>query len=342
MRDAMKSIIPGKLYLAAWSLALTVSATAAWADNHEEEKILLEKVTCGGSASLGDMFCSFQNSTVTQLVTLIFGAAFIGGIYLFWRGLQLLIRATDTNGQQTKLASALLPLASGAFLIALPATIAIGLGTLYDDNGVWDFETQDKGATGTLESGDLLSMIGNFAINAAGPLSTLVMGIAVVIGIVLIASSMFGMAKLADPSGQGDTFKAVATKFFVGVCLVNVFWIMDAIGASFGLKSMDSSSLTNITKNALSYATAVTETDNVTDRFNNVIQVAFMALIPFGLIAFVRGMLILKDSASGAQQASIGAGFTHIIGGIALVNAKVVSCAIMKTLAGGASFCAGA
>lgn len=298
--------------------------------------------TSDGSLTLGTMFCNVHSSTLGAGIALLLALCFVGGLFLFYKAARNLIDVTDGKSQ-AGFGSALMPLAAGTFLIALPTTIAIGLGTITGGNTAWNIAAQDEvGNAGMLEADNVMSMIGNFAINAAGPLSTLVMGLAVLIGIALVASSMFGLAKMSDSSQQAESPAAIGARFFVGICLVNIFWLMDMIGGSFGLENLQQDNLTKISNLAYTAATQAQATEDVTARFNYVIDIAFMALIPFGLMALVRGMLILKDAADQRkQQAGLGAGLTHIVGGIALVNAKVVSCAVMKTLAGAASFCPG-
>lgn len=305
---------------------------------------------CTGD-TLGGMFCVAQRSSVTSILILIGILCFIGGMFLAYKSLTELMQISDSGGglsQQGGVTTPLLKLAAATFLIALPATIAIGIGSLGNGMGAWSPALQDDvGAPGAVGGDDFLSMVGSFAVNAAGPLSTLVMGVAVVIGVVLVATSLFGMARMNSPQSR-DSFGSVAGKFFIGIGLVNIFWLMRIIAESFGLPSQATDFFPNITSQAISYSDAITdqgssggfgESGSLGGSMENMISLAFMALIPFGLIAFVRGLLIIKDTIDQSQQASVGAGVTHVFGGVALVNAEAVSCAIMRTLAGGASFC---
>ena len=305
---------------------------------------------CTGD-TLGGMFCVAQRSSVTSILILIGILCFICGMFLAYKSLTELMQISDSGGglsQQGGVTTPLLKLAAATFLVALPATIAVGIGSLGNGMGAWSPSIQDDvGAPGAVGGDDFLSMVGSFAVNAAGPLSTLVMGVAVIIGVVLVATSLFGMARMNSPQSR-DSFGSVAGKFFIGIGLVNIFWLMRIIAESFGLPSQATDFFPNITSQAISYSDAITDQSNsgsfgesgsLGGSMENMISLAFMALIPFGLIAFVRGLLIIKDTIDQSQQASVGAGVTHVFGGVALVNAEAVSCAIMRTLAGGASFC---
>lgn len=289
------------------------------------------------SDTLGGMFCVFQESSVAQLLLLVMSVAFISGLFLTYKGLAKLVKVADSQGGQEPLSSALLTLASGTFLTAFPATILVGLATFGAD-GPWNINLAGKVEDGgTLEGSDFMTLAANFAINAAGPLSTLVMAIAVLIGIIIVMSAMFDLAKMNSPQSRSPEMSEVAGKLLVGIALVNIFWVMDVIGASFGLNNLGTAHFTEIAERTVGYAKSAGATSvELSERMDLIMRIIFAGLIPFGLIAFVRGLLILKDSASGTRQASMGSGFTHIVGGVALVNAEPVSCAIMKTLSGAA------
>ncbi|MBO9428497.1 hypothetical protein [Sulfitobacter sp. R18_1] len=294
---------------------------------------------CGGD-NLGQIFCSFQQSSVSKVVFLILGASFVGGVFLMIRGLMLLMKVSDAqSGGDASLGGALLHLAGGTFLIGLPTTITIGLGSFGFNGGPWLIGAEQPGTTNTgIEGTDFLAMVGNFAVNAAGPLTTLIMGIAVVIGIFLVASSLFAFAKLNAPNSR-ETAGAIAMKFTIGVLMVNIFWVIDVVSVSFGLETNQMAIYEGMSGKASQHAEAAATSTDLEARFNSLMDLAFLALIPFGLMAFVRGLLIVKSATDGSGQQTMGAGATHIVGGVALVNGERVSCAVMETLTGAASFC---
>ncbi len=295
---------------------------------------------CSGD-TIGGMFCAFQDSSLKPVAFLILGICFIGGVFLTYKGIVELMKTSDSQSQ-AGISSGLLQLAAGAFLVALPATISVGLATFGASGGIWEINTeQTSPGEGSLDGTDFLTIIGNFAINAAGPLATLVMGMAVVIGIALVASSVFSLAKISSPQSRQESIGSIGTKFFIGILLVNIFWVIEAISTSFGI-SIDSemTNFSGMSQKASEFASEATGSgEDMEARFQLMMKLAFLALVPFGLIAFVRGLLIVKDSVEGTRQASMGSGFTHLVGGVALVNAESVSCAVMNTLIGGASFC---
>lgn len=295
---------------------------------------------CGGE-TLGQIFCSFQQSSVSKLVILILGASFVGGIFLVVRGITLLYKVSDAqSGGDSTLTGALLHLAGGTFLIGLPTTITLGLGSFGFNGSPWIIGAEAPGSTNSgVQGTDFLAMVGNFAVNAAGPLTTLTMGIAVIIGVFLVASSLFSLAKLGSPNSRGETIGVIGVKFAIGVLMVNIFWVIDVVSVSFGIETGQLSVYEGMSHRAEGHAQAAGASVDLEERFNNLMDLAFLALIPFGLIAFVRGLLIIKSATEGSGQQTMGSGATHILGGVALVNGEKVSCAVMETLTGAASFC---
>ncbi len=291
--------------------------------------------------TLGSFFCRFQDNTTLQLITLICSASFIIGMFLVWRGLVRLMKVTDASGQEP-LSGALMTLGSGVFMVAFPATIMVGVATI-GAPGVWQFSISGGlGPGGAVQDDGFIGLVANFAVNAAGPLSTLVLALSVVIGLFLVASSIVDLSKLNTPNSRPPEFGAIVVKFAVGVALVNIFWLVGVVGQTFGISANGAGHFTEITARTMTYSRAAASADSLATRADLILRIALAALIPFGLIAFVRGLLILKDSAGGTRQVSMGAGFTHIVGGVALVNAEAMSCAIMNTFGvGGLAFCTG-
>lgn len=324
-------------YLVIAALALSVPSVVAAAEDP-----LGGIAACSVSTeTLGSFFCRFQSSTTTQLITLVCTASFIVGLFLVWRGLGKLARVAEVSSQEP-LSGALMTLGSGVFLTAFPATIMMGLATL-GSGGVWQLTMSGElGPGGAVEGDSFIHLVANFAVNAAGPLSTLVMALSVVIGLFLVASSLTDLSKINSPNSRPPEFGAIVVKFGVGLALVNIYWLIGVVGQTFGISSNDAGHFTEITARTLSYSQSAKAATDLATRADWIMRIALAALIPFGLIAFVRGLLILKDSAAGTRQVSMAAGFTHIVGGVALVNVEPVSCAIMATFGvSGMAFCTG-
>lgn len=297
-------------------------------------------------SNLGELFNTFQQNNVTLIIQLLIVFTFIAGITLIVQGFLKLKEAAASDGAQVKYSEGLLRMAAGSFMVSVVSTIAVGWATLGNADGVWGWGTQaEAGSSVSLEDNNFIAMMGNFAINAAGPLSTVVMAFSVILGISLVASALFGFAKLGSPSGSRDGFGNLATRLIVGILLTNIYWAIEILSNSFGLVGpfemvggANFSALGDAARDSLlSYPS---EGENAfAGQAQVVMGVAFLALVPFGLIAFVRGLLIIKDSVEANKQASAGAGAAHLLAGIALVNGHSFSCVVMNTLVGGSAWC---
>ena len=67
-------------------------------------------------------------------------------------------------------------------------------------------------------------------------------------------------------------------------------------------------------------------------RANQAVQAVFMFVQIVGWFSFVRGIFILRSYGEGDGQASMSAGFTHIIGGALAVNLTALVNAVQETL----------
>lgn len=304
----------------------------------------------GASANtLGQAFNIFHTGNVSSILKLLVGCSVIIGLVLTWKGLTKLKEAADTNGTQVRYSEGFYRLAAGTFLISLVSTLLTGWASLgVGDTPLWHSRAVAPGGTETVEAGDFVLMMSNFAIDAAGPLSTLVLAVSVIIGIALIISSIVSFSKI-DANGGREGFGSVAMRFFVGVLLTNTYWAITIVSQSFGFESpfdwvggSDFSAMGEKAKESLLSYTREERNVPLLEHARYVIKIAFMALVPFGLISFVRGLLIMKDSVEANKQASLGAAFVYLLAGIALVNSEKFSCVVTTTFIGTpASWCGG-
>lgn len=89
-----------------------------------------------------------------NLGTLVATAAFLGGLFFAATGLFKLKQAVDTQGQQVKYGDGVWRLALGSALVAFPAVLGVGVGTIFGDSagvgtGTINFNTSFGGAAST-------------------------------------------------------------------------------------------------------------------------------------------------------------------------------------------------
>jgi len=71
------------------------------------------------------------------------------------------------------------------------------------------------------------------------------------------------------------------------------------------------------------------------EQLKALLRLCFVALYPFGFIAAIRGVLMLKDHAEGNRQVGVGHAMTFMAGGTALMNAQAVALLTVQTLSPG-------
>jgi len=257
-------------------------------------------------------------------------------------------------------------LAAGAFLVSLAGTLAVGWATI-GSPGNFGVDTIDQMQTGqaptagcalvgTIAGG--IAAIGggplagvrtgagvsnatcaaaNFAISAAGPLTTLILATCVLIGVVLVATALVGFANLGKP-GSKDTPGGLIGRFAAGVLLTNIYWLMDVASQSLGMAGVrDLTTLGTQAQGILSYSAS---TANPVQHLATVCGLALVALVPFGVWSFAKGVLMMRDAVEQRAQVSVGQGVTFVVGGVCLANMNALLPMVLSTFgAPGGLYC---
>jgi hypothetical protein len=305
--------------------------------------------------SLGEIFNKFQTDQLKYVVLTVSTVAFLIGLILVGGGLMKMKEAADSSGTHVKYSDGLLRLGAGAFLMSLATTAVLGLETI-GANEAWDFTQIQKSnsAGGSLGAGaqaagngacaaggvssascgvaasEAYTIMANFAVNAAGPLTSLTMGLCVAIGLALVSSALLGFSKLGSAHAK-ETPGAVTVKFLVGIAMINSKWLLDSLTQTL-LGTTTTEKLLSVSQNALTAYNKATSATDVMAQCASIKELAMLALIPFGVIAVIKGFLMVKDAVEGRHNVTVGQGFTHIAGGIALVNANTFIPAVASML----------
>jgi hypothetical protein len=166
------------------------------------------------------------------------------------------------------------------------------------------------GATTTTATGNWIDAL-QLLINASASfpaIQVLILVLTTIIGVLLVASSLFNMYHLsamsgvAMPGSGGPTPLGVLGKFLIGGVLVSsAYWMYIGGNTFIG---------TNVNTSSMLYGgTATTYCDQA--------QYAvffFIALV--GQVAFVRGWLYLNRYFNGPRNEGLGMGVTFIVGGV--------------------------
>lgn len=317
---------------------------------------LLVPTFASAAPTIGQRLVEIVNDAWNPLFLLVAVGAALGGIYLFARGLMKLVAASTERGQQASYSSGLAYLAIAAMLIALPDAAGMGMTSLlgaargnadlgsstldYGDSGVsGSWMTAINGSLGSV--GDVQNcltadspatcMAKNIATNVIPMAVYALFAMVFVLGLVMFAMALVDMAKNSE--GASHQHKPAFTKMITAVLLMNAplaFGIASTTlfgsDGTIGEKGLAASS------DLLKY-TGGSKIAIIT-KYQEMIGHSFTILTFFGAWSFVRGVFMIKSTAEGRHQGTMGMAAVYIIAGILMANAKMSTCFILSTVGG--------
>lgn len=269
--------------------------------------------------TLGD---SINNTTVSaqDIPGLLTATAYLFGIVLGAWGISKAYHHV-LNPNQVSIWEAIQRFAAGGACFALPMMLEVVYNTVSRDLvGAELTGFNDPGTTGL----GLDAMMVLFVGDILTPTVELLGGFCYLAGIILVIVGIMRMLKRADEGVRGPGGIGTIFIFLIAGALLSGNAILGAFSTSlFGTPDV-------ATFGEMQYTTGMTpeELDHVHTVISAVI--AFMTIV--GLISFIRGFFILKDYSNGDGQASLMSSFTHLFGGVLLVNLGPLLNAVQYTL----------
>ncbi|NBX74620.1 MAG: hypothetical protein EBQ89_10045, partial [Alphaproteobacteria bacterium] len=161
-------------------------------------------------------------------------------------------------------------------------------------------------------------IMANFVQNIEDPIRLVVLATGWILGIFFIARGLFKAARFsADPNKNSIT--NITANITIGAFLVffsetgytwlETFFGNDEIAKFSSLQG--TKAYQYITTNLPGQSTAV---------FNRAVEYALRFIQLIGLIAFIRGWVMIKHAAESFGQQTVGQGLVHVIGGIIALN----------------------
>ena len=287
--------------------------------------------------TLGGMMCQMASQLMPGvgqpgLLSVINGVAYIGGAIIIGSGLLLLVRHYD-GANDAPFYQPIARLIGGACLIAFPSFIQWLLNSValagpggiavaaspYSCTLSWAV-TPVVGVTTFIET---------MVYNIKDPLTLLLSILAILIGVVYIFRGLVKASRYGtDPRTYSIT--AILTNLIVGAALVSLGTSLEFVfGTMFGgtFASGGCPAFSSVLSSCvfwrafeanLGQGLALTGPDLQTFEANITAALTFFQLI--GLIAFIRGWMVLKAYAEGTGQVTMAQGLTHIFGGAMAVN----------------------
>jgi hypothetical protein len=278
----------------------------------------------GGTAGdVGDVICTAAHNTAS-LPGLLTGLAYLFGIFLVVWGV-LKLRDNVLNPQQTIIWEAVSRLLAGGAFFAMPYLMGVVANTL-DGGGLLPGLNgfTNSGWEGVTTGFGLDAMMANFTADMFGPMLFALNFFGYIAGAVLLMIGISRLLKSAQEGPRGPGGIGTIMTFIVAGLLMASAPMLAAFSTTFFGTPVSA------TKAALAYTTGMSATEVA--HAQAVVSSILMFMTVLGVVAFLRGIYIIREVAEGNQQASLMAGITHMAGGALAVNLGPVMNAVQTTL----------
>ncbi|MDX2028501.1 MAG: hypothetical protein SFW62_07690 [Alphaproteobacteria bacterium] len=280
------------------ALALMLTLALLWPDAAFAQAVTLGKTFC----NLYDNLNPF--SKFFSIIAYVAGGFFVGN------GLYKLVQYAD-NPSREPLHAALARIAGGSALLAAPSVVGTLINTLFTTQVGGGLRTCNPGGVAAASDVALDTLVKNLVGNIKDPLTILMSVTAFTIGLFFIIRGLMKASKYGmDPRTHSVT--NILANLLIGTVLVTV-------GQSLGAMLSTVFGNSAVQESVVDWA-FVDDIGGDTARFKEAVKYALIFFQLIGMIAFIRGWLIVKSAVEGNGQATIAQGITHIIGGVLAIN----------------------
>lgn len=268
--------------------------------------------------SLGDMMCSVSHN-IAPFENLFVGLAYIMGSILIGVGLSQLAFFTDTfsASKQYGIARPKGLLIAGSSLLALPSFLKWAGNSLFGYTYSSDFGGGLNACIAPIAAGGPVGTVGldgmmiNLIANIQGPLVFMLSSLAILMGIFMVMRGLVKGSKFGQDAKS--SVPNIAANIVIGAILYYVGTSHDDISATlFGDSNVWG-------PNGVTSAIA-SDFGADTEAFQAAIHAALNFVQLVGMIAFIRGWLVIRDAVEGQGQKTVAQGLTHVIGGALAIN----------------------
>jgi len=270
----------------------------------------------GGVINLGQLLCSLKSHGMGPIPDLFSAIAYIAGCFMIGNGLFELVRHHD-NPRERPIHHPILRLSAGGALMAAPNVASILIGTFYQTPASGGIASCSPGAVKAASGGVGLDvLITNLINNINSPMTSALSALAVIIGLFMIIRGLMKASKYnTDP--RAHSMVHIVANLSIGALLVVVGQSLDMmLSTVFGglnQAGLEGSSVVNGWQ-------FVNQLGLQNSQFTTAIGAALNFFQLIGLIAFIRGWMILKNAAEGSGQSTLAQGITHVLGGTVALN----------------------
>jgi len=265
------------------------------------------------ASTAGAVVCNISTN-LKPYADFITAVAYVVGAFLLGNGILMLKRHSEgVNG--ATVSGGVLRLIAGSGSLSLPTFAGLVQASVVGISSANGTTSCTPGAVAALDSGGQLDVIfTNLITNIRDPMQTALSVLCVIMGVFMIAKGLLRASKYG--TDQKATIPNIAVSLIVGAILISAGQMMDVMVASVtgGLAKENAANFGGIN---WSKFTGDSSTDYTV--MNNVVKAVLTFVQIIGMIAFIRGWMIIKTAVEGGQG-TIAQGATHIIGGAMSIN----------------------
>lgn len=269
------------------------------------------------AATLSDIMCNtFDN--MGPFAPLLSALAFVAGAILIGAGLLSLKDHSDNPGNNP-LHKGIARIAFGSGLMTLPFIAQSLINTILVPQGSGGAGACVAGA-GPVAIGPGIGLdvlVENLVGNITEPLISLISIAAYVMGVLFIVRGLLRGAKYGSDPRAATTSHIMAYLIIGALLIVAGESAGDVLFSLFGVGVSDTIDYQTNAGRVMGW-NAVAALGNM--QFATVIAAALTFFQLIGILAFVRGLYIVKNAVEGTGQATMAQGFTHIVGGVLAIN----------------------
>ena len=279
----------------------------------------------GLGQSFGDVICMAMLNSIGLPAFLTAISYVLGLIFGLWGVLK--IRDHVLNPTQTRLNEGVTRLLAAGAFFGMPV-VATALQSSFMPIPLAGLALDGTtGYNGVLACGVFNSLdqaFGCFVDDILEPGQTVLNFFCFVAGLIFVMIGISRLVKSAQDGPRGPGGLGTVATFVTGGILMSGTSLLAALSGSFF------GDTETATRGTLLFAAGMTAAE--TNAALNVVSAVIKFMIIVGLLSFVRGIFILRDTAEGKGQASVMSGITHIVGGALAVNLGPLINAIQWTL----------
>ncbi|MDD3288821.1 MAG: hypothetical protein PHX43_07460 [Alphaproteobacteria bacterium] len=270
--------------------------------------------------TFGNIFCNISQN-LTPYTDFISWIAYIVGIFLVASGVMMTKRHAE-NPNDPALSRCVLRMVGGAGSISLPALAGIIQNSVIGTVSINGAGSCSAGpVTSDVSSPDQL--FSNLFDNIGKPMQTSLSVLCFVMGAFLVFRGLLRASKYGTDAKASPA--SIGANLIIGAILLSV-------GQMINIGVMTMFGDPGITPFAgINWEKLAPDGGEGFEKINKVVASIITFVQVIGMIAFIRGWLILKSVVEGSGQATMAQGITHIMGGVLAINIGTVADIADKT-----------